>query len=89
MNQIAAAIAGNPNIIVGKNPDMNVPAGLTPSPATYAGALANIEISPLTPPKSPPNPVVQTGIFRTWCNPNGINILLTVLNIPIIPAFPQ
>ena len=68
---------------------MNVPAELTPSPATYAGALANIEISPCTPPKSPPSPVVQTGILRTWCSPNGISNLFRVPKAPIIPALPQ
>ena len=35
--QIAAARAGNPNIIAGKNPDWNVPAGFI-SPPNTAGA---------------------------------------------------
>ena len=93
LNQIATAIAGNPNIIVGKNPDWNVPDGListTPAALTnVAGACANTLMSPCTPPQSAPSPENHRGAFITWCNPNGISNLLIIPYAPISPAFPQ
>ena len=75
LNHIAAAIAGNPNIITGKNPAWNVPAVLP-----IASPLRNMNISPLiTEPSaltcSPPRAENQNNVFGTWCNPNGINNL--------------
>lgn len=89
LNQIAAAIAGSPNIIVGKNPPWNVPEGLIDPSANTAGAFRKTLISPCCPPKSPPIFVNHRGVLTTWCNPNGINILLMNPKAPIIPAFPQ
>lgn len=88
MNQIAAAIAGNPNIIVGKNPAWNVPEGLISFPIV-AGAFRNIMISPSCPPHEPPTDVNHNGVLITWCNPNGIRSLLRTPNPPMIPAFAQ
>lgn len=94
LNQIAAANAGKPNIITGKNPDWNVPDGLidviTPL-ASYnaAGAPAKMFRSPALPPQSPPTDVNHNGVLITWCSPNGINNLFIIPNAPITPAFPQ
>ena len=94
LNQIAAANAGNPNIMIGKNPDWNVPAGLiaviTPlASVKKAGACPKILISPSNPPNDPPTDENHTGKLITWCNPNGINNLLIIPYPPIIPAFAQ
>ena len=96
LNQIAAAIAGSPNIIVRKNPDWNVPALLmcvtafAPVPSIQeAGTCPKILISPATPCCVPPTSVNQTGALITWCNPNGISNLLMIPYPPMIPALPH
>ena len=82
LNHIAAASAGNPNIITGKNPAWKVPDVFTAPAESVKSPFRNIKISPsITAPLwliiSPPSDENQNNVFGTWCSPNGIRSLFT------------
>ena len=70
LNHIAAASAGNPNIMIGKNPAWKVPAEFATPLISFKSPLRNMKISPSTAVPStlvicPPSDENQNNVFGT------------------------